>query len=81
MKGSRETWASHIDKLNRIDGRTFEQIEYMIRWTQHDSFWSQNILSTAKLREKFSDLIPKLKASMAKHQKDVKEASRPKMMI
>lgn len=81
MRGTIEAWAGHIDKLHRIDGRTFEQISYMIRWTQSDPFWSQNILSTEKLREKFNDLIPKLKASMAKHQKDVKEASRPKMMI
>ncbi|MBT7338301.1 MAG: hypothetical protein HN802_01205 [Candidatus Jacksonbacteria bacterium] len=61
MKGNRDTWAEHIDKLHRIDGRTYEQIEFMIKWTQQDSFWSQNILSTAKLREKFNSLIPKLK--------------------
>jgi len=62
MKGSRETWAEHIEKLHRIDERTYEQIEAMIRWIQQDSFWSQNILSTAKLREKFNDLIPRLRA-------------------
>lgn len=61
MHGNRDTWAEHIEKLHRIDKRTYEQIEAMIRWTQQDSFWSQNILSTSKLRDKFNDLIPKLK--------------------
>lgn len=66
MRGTRETWAEHIEKLHRIDERTYEQIEVMIRWTQADSFWKQNILSTAKLREKFNDLIPRLKGAYEK---------------
>jgi len=66
MKGSRETWAEHIEKLHRIDERTYEQIEVMIKWTQQDDFWSQNILSTAKLRDKFNDLIPRIKGAYQK---------------
>jgi hypothetical protein len=61
LRGNIDVWAEHIEKLHRIDNRTYEQIEVMIRWTQQDPFWSQNILSTAKLREKFNDLIPRLK--------------------
>ncbi len=61
MKGNVDTWAENIEKIHRIDNRTYEQIEAMIRWTQQEPFWSQNILSTAKLREKFNDLIPRLK--------------------
>jgi len=61
LRGNMDAWAENIEKLNRIDERTYEQIEVMIRWTQADSFWSQNILSTAKLRDKFNDLIPRLK--------------------
>lgn len=80
MRGTVETWASHIDKLHRIDGRTFEQIAYMIKWTQHDQFWSQNILSTEKLREKFNDLIPKLKASAVKLQNERVASAKPKML-
>lgn len=68
IKGKIETWAEHIEKLRRIDKRTTQQIEFMIRWTQHHSFWQANILSTAKLREKFSDLIPKVKQEHAKNQ-------------
>jgi hypothetical protein len=60
-KGNLDKWAEDINKINRIDERTYEQIEYMIKWTQKDPFWSQNILSASKLRDKFNDLIPKLK--------------------
>lgn len=80
MKGSKESWAEHIEKLHRIDGRSYEQIEYMIKWVQADTFWQQNILSTAKLRDKFSDLIPKLKASVQKSAKDENSKSKPKML-
>ncbi len=61
MKGKRDDWAEHIEKLHRIDGRSYEQIEAMIRWVQADNFWHKNILSTSKLREKFNDLIPRIK--------------------
>ena len=66
MKGNIEKWAEDINKLFRIDGRTYEQIRFMIKWTQQDQFWSQNILSASKLREKFNDLIPKIKAQALK---------------
>jgi len=63
MRGNKDNWAEHINKIHRIDERTYEQIEFMIKWVQQDSFWSQNILSTSKLREKFNDLIPRIKKS------------------
>ena len=52
----------------------------MIRWTQKDEFWQKNILSTAKLREKFNALIPKLKASVTKNVADQQKATKPKML-
>ncbi len=69
MRGNKDTWAEDINKLNRIDGYTYEQIEYMIKWVQKDGFWAKNILSGKKLREKFNDLVPKLKEikSKSKH--------------
>lgn len=80
LRGKVETWAAHIEKLHRIDERSYQQIEYMIRWTQQDSFWQQNILSTAKLREKFNDLIPKVKASAVKVHMQRQEALKPKFV-
>lgn len=63
-----QKWAIHIDRLNRLDERSFEDIEAVIKWSQNDSFWQANILSTSKLREKFSQLKqnmekPKVKQS------------------
>lgn len=66
MRGNKDTWAENVNKLHRLDERTYEQIETMIRWVQSDSFWKQNILSTAKLREKFNDLIPRIKSAYQK---------------
>lgn len=77
MRGNIKTWAAHIEKLHRIDGRTYEQIEYMIRWTQAHEFWRQNILSTSKLREKFNELIPKLREDIAKRQRQAQRNHNP----
>jgi hypothetical protein len=38
------------------DGYTPEQIRWIIDWTARDNFWGKNILSPAKLREKFDQL-------------------------
>lgn len=54
-----QVWAKHIDAMIRIDGRQIEDIEKVIDWCQQDSFWKCNILSTAKLREKFDQLAIK----------------------
>jgi hypothetical protein len=51
-----QTWAKHIDLMLRLDGRSLEQIEDIIKFSQTDSFWQVNILSTAKVREKFDQL-------------------------
>ena len=74
MKGKPEKWAEDFNKLFRIDGRTYKQIHYMIKWTQNDQFWSQNILSASKLREKFNDLIPKIKAQANKQKTSANNA-------
>lgn len=66
MRGNKNTWAENIEKLHRIDKRSYEDIEIMIRWIQADDFWKQNILSTAKVRDKFNDLIPKVRGAYQK---------------
>ena len=40
----------------RLDGRTPERIEAVIRWCREDAFWQSNILSTTKLRKHFDRL-------------------------
>jgi uncharacterized protein YdaU (DUF1376 family) len=54
-----QSWATDIDKLNRIDGYDFPTIEKIIRYAQSDSFWQSNILSGYKLRERFDMLFSK----------------------
>ncbi len=55
-----QAWARHVDFMIRLDKRPPERIEEVIRWASRDLFWSRNILSTAKLREKFDALTMKM---------------------
>ena len=55
-----QSWAVHIDRLHRIDKREYSEIESVIRWSQKDTFWLQNILSTEKLRKQFDRLWLKM---------------------
>lgn len=47
-----------IDK----DGYTPEQVRYIIDWSTSDHFWHQNIRSATTLREKFDQLVVRVKA-------------------
>ena len=49
-------WSDHIRKMVEIDKRTIEKIRNMIIWSQEDSFWKGNILSTRKLRDKYDQM-------------------------
>ena len=56
-----QKWAVHIDRLIRIDKRDPGEIRNVIEWSQNDSFWQNNILSTEKLRKQFGQLALKMK--------------------
>jgi len=57
-----ESWASDIEKLNRIDKRGYDEIERIIRIIKTpDNFWAPNIMSGKKLRDKFPTLVAKYK--------------------
>ncbi len=60
-----------MNKLNRIDGYTYEQIEFIINFSQHDSFWKQNIRSVTKLRKQFEELIVKAKSKYTAKRKQI----------
>ena len=51
-----DTWADDVRKMRELDGRNHFQIFRVFDWANHDSFWQTNILSPAKLREKFDQL-------------------------
>jgi hypothetical protein len=42
--------------MMRLDGRTEQDIENVLKWSQNDDFWCGNILSMEKLRSKFDQL-------------------------
>ena len=53
-------WSTDIEKINRLDGQSWADIEAVIGWCQGDSFWRGNILTGSKLREKFDQLTTKM---------------------
>jgi len=54
-------WAIDLDRMLKIDHRTPEEIKFIIEFSQNDSFWCANILSGAKLRDKFDQLYLRAK--------------------
>ena len=51
-------WAEDIEKINRIDKRSYEEIERVIRWVKTSgNFWFSNIMSGVTLRKQFSRLF------------------------
>ena len=56
-----KTWAEPIRLMVEQDDRTYEEIWDLWKRVQKDEFWRTNILSPAKLREKFDQLSIKLK--------------------
>ncbi|MFD1429746.1 replication protein [Lacticaseibacillus mingshuiensis] len=55
-KPNLQPWANDIRKMHEIDKRPFDKIHRMIDWCQSDTFWQTNILSAAKLREKYDTM-------------------------
>ena len=64
IKGRRPTlkepnldrWAAGYDSILNVDGRSAEETEQVLRWSQADAFWSKNILSPDSLRKHFDKL-------------------------
>lgn len=57
-----DRWRQECDRLINRDGRSPEQIEQVIRWSQADVFWRSVILSMPKLRQKFDQLWLRMQA-------------------
>lgn len=52
----KKKWAVHIERMQRLDGLSTEQIQDTLIWAMQDGFWRTNIRSTGKFREKFQTL-------------------------
>lgn len=55
-----QNWADAFDKCHRLDGREWEEISRVLKFSQDDPFWQSNILSGKKFREKFLQLFSKM---------------------
>lgn len=53
-------WANEIRLMRTIDKRSHRQICDLFKRVQADTFWCRNVLSPAKLREKWDELTLKL---------------------
>ncbi|MBD2811891.1 replication protein [Xenorhabdus sp. Vera] len=53
------SWANDIRLMRQSDNRTHAEICRLFKWANQDSFWYCNILSPAKLREKWDTLESK----------------------
>ena len=51
-----KAWLTDIQRMVNLDERTPDQIKKAITWAHQDTFWAKNILSPAKLREKYDQL-------------------------
>ncbi len=60
--GWQERWAQDIDKMHRLDGRSWEAITACIDWSQRDEFWKQNILSGENLRKHYDRMSDRARA-------------------
>ncbi|MEM8082376.1 replication protein 15, partial [Morganella morganii] len=52
-------WANDVRLMREQDSRTHSDICQMFQFANRDSFWKSNILSPAKLREKWTQLEAK----------------------
>lgn len=73
-----QQWAKDFDRIFRLDARPEADVLAVIDWCQGDSFWLGNILSPAKLREQYDQLILKMRPPTPKvPSRVVQRAPRP----
>lgn len=60
-----QAWADIFDKCNRLDKYSWDEISQVLRFSQKDQFWQSNILSAKKFREKYVQLLAKMRSLRA----------------
>ena len=60
-ESQRQRWAKDFDLMIRRDKIDADDIAEIIDWCQNDNFWRSNILSGKKVREKYQQLVMKMK--------------------
>ena len=64
------SWANEIRLMRERDGRTHKDICELFKWANEDEFWSANILSPSKLRNKWDQLEIKKRSCKAVKRKE-----------
>lgn len=72
-KPNLQNWANDVRLMMERDNRTEEQIIYLMDWCQNHSFWKSVVLSTSKLREKFGQLVIKVKEEISRQNKPIEK--------
>ncbi|WP_421568514.1 replication protein [Lactiplantibacillus plantarum] len=52
-----QKWANDIRLAHERDHRDYEKLDWLVDWSQDNSFWQANILSAGKLRKQYDTLI------------------------
>jgi hypothetical protein len=63
------------------DGYTYQQVEYVIRWSQAHEFWRTNILSASKLRKQFTQLVAQLRADHERAHRPTEREARTQSIL
>ncbi len=58
-----QKWSNDIRLLIEKDGRSIEDVKYLMHWVQQDNFEMVNVLSPDKLRKRFDQLTMKSRSS------------------
>lgn len=67
-------WAKELDLLHRKDGKSWQQIEWLLAWSQQDAFWKTVILSGGTFREKWNKLLVRAQSEQPQHSPPLSEA-------
>ena len=76
-----QKWSDDFRKIVEIDDRDKYEVAMLIKWIQKDSFWMSNVLSPAKLREKYDQLIMRMNSSSEPHVLNQSKPSKSKNKI
>lgn len=75
---TRANWADSVEKANRIDKRSWEDLRKVFFWASNDSFWSTNVMSGKKLRDQYDKLYVQMNkntSSTTQNHKHVSETT------
>lgn len=62
-KANLDIWANEVRLIREQDGRAPHEIRELFQWANADTFWRANVLSPAKLRQKWTALVAKRAAA------------------